>query len=338
LRRGKLAGLAIGFVALAVAAPATALLPRGTVRFTDLPVVTLPIAAPNPVPADPAPAPGLARLASPEPDPGRGPPAAIDPRLVETTPLGALPRVDADGRTPLAHYARPAARDCRRPCVAVLVTGLGLADRLTERALALPGEVGLSFSPYADAAAWQVRARAAGHETMLALPLEPERFPLDDTGPLTIRAVAPSEARAAAMLRVLAQGGGYVALESAAGAFAADPVAFAPLAARLHERGLGLVELGGDALAASARVAGLAYAGGAVQIDRDPAPAAIERALAEVVAAARVQGRAVAVAQPLPASLDRVAAWIAGLPGEGLALVPPSVLLRGEAGAVAGRE
>ena len=338
MRRGKLAAAAVGLVALAAAAPATALLPRGTVRFTDLPVVTLPIAAPNLVPEEPAPERGLARLASPEPDPGRGPPIAIDPQLVETTTLGMLPRVDAEGRTPLAHYARPAARDCRRPCVAVLVTGLGLADRLTERALALPGEVGLSFSPYAEAAAWQARARAAGHETMLGLPLEPERFPLDDTGPLTIRAAAPPDARAAAVLRVLAQGSGYVALESAAGAFAADRAAFAPLAARLHERGLGLIELGGHALAASARVAGLAYAGGAVEIDRDPAPAAIEQALAEVVAAARAQGRAMAVAEPLPASLDRIAAWISGLPGEGVALVPPSVLLSGEAGAIAGRD
>ena len=71
----------------------------------------------------------------------------------------------------------PAAPDCSRACVAVVVTGLGLADRLTERALALPGAVGLSFSPYAGAAAWQSRARAAGHEVLLDLPLQPEAFP-----------------------------------------------------------------------------------------------------------------------------------------------------------------
>ena len=71
--------------------------------------------------------------------------------------------------------------------MAVLVTGLGLADRLTARALTLPGAVGLSFSPYAGAAAWQARARAAGHEALLMLPLQPERFPHDDAGPLSVR-------------------------------------------------------------------------------------------------------------------------------------------------------
>jgi polysaccharide deacetylase 2 family uncharacterized protein YibQ len=327
-------------MAFAAAAPATALLPHGTVRFIDVPVVTLPIAAPDLVPAEPgaALARRIAMLASPEPDPGRGPPTAIDPQLVEVTALGELPRVDEAGRTPLGHYARPAARDCQRPCVAVLVTSLGLADRLTQRALTLPGEVGLSFSPYARAAVWQARARAASHEALLGLPLEPERFPVDDNGPLTIRAATPLAARSEAMLRVLAQGGGYVAVDGAAGAFAADPGAFAPLAARLHERGLGLIELGGDALGAPARLAGLAYAGGAMPVDRDPSPAAVDRALAEVAAAALAHGRAVAVAQALPASLDRIAAWIAGLPGQGLALVAPGVLLADQAGAVAGRD
>ena len=52
------------------------------------------------------------------------------------------------------------------------------------------------------------------------LPLQPERFPLDDAGPLALSATAPPEALAAALRRVLAAGSGYVALEAAAGAFA----------------------------------------------------------------------------------------------------------------------
>ncbi len=331
-------GLVLAVVAattLAVAAPATALLPRGSVRFVDPPVVTLPIALPAPAPA---PTRTPAMLASPEPDQGRGPPVAIDPGLVEHTTLGELPRTDAAGRTPLGHYVRPAARECRSGCVAVLVTGLGLSDRLTERALSLPGEVGLSFSPYAGAAAWQARARAAGHEALLGLPLEPLRFPVDDAGPLTVQAVAAPEAREQAVLRVLTRGGGYLALDSAAGAFAADPAAFAPLAAQLHARGLGLIEIGADALAPQARLAGLAYVGAAVPVDLDPTPAAVDLALAAVVEKARSQGYAVAVLQPLPGSLDRVAVWIQGLAGQGLVLVPPSRLLAPGPDAVAGRD
>ena len=118
-----------------------ALLPRGSVRFVDVPVVTMPIAARDLPAASPAPT-SLRRvpmLASPEPDPGGGPPTEIDPQLLEHASVGDLPRTAPQGRTPLRHYARPTTADCRRPCVAVLVTGLGLANRLTVRALTLPG-------------------------------------------------------------------------------------------------------------------------------------------------------------------------------------------------------
>ena len=322
---------------LLVAGPATAFLPRGTVRYIDVPSVTLPITA-LVAPVEPRVAPGrVAMLASPEPDQGAGPPTGIEPRLTETTPAGVLPRVAPDGLTSLRHYARPSTHDCSRPCVAVLVTGLGLADRLTARALTLPGAVGLSFSAYADAAAWQVRARAAGHETLLGLPLEPEGFPRDDAGPLAIRVASDPARMDEAARRVLAVGAGYVALDGAAGAFAAHPAAFVPLADILRRRGLGLIEVGTDALATPARTADLSYVGAAAPIDQDPQPAAIDAALAAVAAKALEQGRAVAVAQPLPASFDRLITWIAGLPAQGIALVPPSVLLGGGDAAVAGR-
>ena len=221
-------------------------------------------------------------LASPEPDHGDGPPAAVDPMLLEQTPAGDLPRIDTQGRMSLQHYGRPASADCRRPCVAVLITGLGLADRLTARALNLPGVIGLSFSPYAGAAGWQARARAAGHEALLMLPLQPELFPHDDAGPLAVQPMAEPERIGDATLRVLATGSGYVALDGVAGAFARTPAAFAPVAALLARRGVGLIEIGGDALAGPAQQAGLAYLAAAVPVDLDPSPAAIDRALAGV--------------------------------------------------------
>jgi hypothetical protein len=337
LRRALVTAAAI-VLALAAAAPATAFLPRGAVRFVTGPAVIVPIALPDPSePAVIAPdAGGLPRLTAVEPDEGPGPPLAIDPALVETVFGFVVPRVGADGRSPLGHYARPTRLDCSRPCVAVLVTGLGLDEGLTQRALALPGPVGLSFSPYAAAAAWQARARADGHETLLGLPLEPAHVPRDDAGPLTIRAGDAEDVIDAAVQRVLAQGAGYVALDGEAGAFAADPATFAPLAALLRVRGLGLVEIDGSALAATAGSADLPYVGGASPID--PAPDAIDADLARVTETARAHGRAVAVLRPAPAGLDRVAAWIEGLPGQGIRLVPPSVLLAGGRAALAGGE
>lgn len=312
---------AAALVGLAAAAATAGLPPAGTITYVDLPAVTVPLPpAAGAQPGSPAaPAPStVARLAAPEPDRGSGPPTTIDPALQDVTPWGAVPRIAPDGWTPLTHYARPDAGDCRRPCVAAIVTGLGLAGKLTLRALALPGPVGLAFSPYAGPSAWQGRARAAGHEALLALPLQPERFPEDDSGPLTILATAAPEQRLEMLLRVLATGSGYVAVIAEAGAFATKPEAFAPLAQALAVRGIGLVEIGGAALA------GQAQAGA---IDVDPAPAAIDQALAALAAEALRSGRALAVAQPLPASFERLTAWLASLPAQGIALVPPSRLL-----------
>jgi polysaccharide deacetylase 2 family uncharacterized protein YibQ len=91
---------------------------------------------------------------------------------------------------------------------------------------------------------------------------------------------------------------------------------------------LGVIEIGGNALAGPAHASGVAYLAAAQPIDLDPSPGAIDRALASVASEALRSGTAVAVAQPLPASFDRIAAWIATLPGQGLALVPPSRLLQ----------
>lgn len=323
-RRGAITAGAGFAVALGLVAAAMAL-PAGAVRYLGPPPVLVPITVPPPTPQPRRPAP----LSLAEPDLGPGPPALVELRLTETTPLGALPRTAADGTRPLARYARPASGSCRRPCVAVLVTGLGLVEGLSERALALPADVALSFSPYSAAARWQARARAAGHEVLLGLPLQPARA-LDDAGPLSLAAGQAAPDAITALRRVLVQGSGYVALDAVAGAFAAAADAFAPIAGELQARGLALVEIGDAALSGPARTAGLAYAG-AVPVDREPTPEAIDRALAGLAAAAVRDGRALAAAGPLPVGLERLAAWIAGLPAQGIELVPPSRLLLDEA-------
>ena len=314
---------------------AVAAVPTGNVRYAAPAALLVPIAPAQPIPATRAERDRVARLTLAEPDVGTGPPREVDPDLIETAAEGPLPRVAADGRTPLAHYARPGGAGCKRACVAVVVTGLGLADRLTERALALPAAVALSFSPYGGAAAWQVRARARGHEVLLDLPLEPAN-PLDDAGPLTVRAGADPAATVAALRRALGQGSGYVAVQAVAGAFASAPASAAPLTAELRARGLALVEAGGAALARPAEASGLPYLATTDPIDAEPTPEAIDRSLAEVAAKALLEGRAVALAGALPASFDRITTWADGLPQLGIDLVPPSRLfLQDEAPALA---
>ena len=112
---------------------------------------------------------------------------AVDPSLIEHGPFGPLPRIGPDGRRPLFAYARPFNFEDARPKVAVLILGLGLRAELFEAALALPGPIGLQLSPYApDLPALVERARRAGHEVLLDLPMEPADYPASDPGPHTL--------------------------------------------------------------------------------------------------------------------------------------------------------
>ncbi|MFO1047587.1 MAG: divergent polysaccharide deacetylase family protein [Geminicoccaceae bacterium] len=322
--RRAAAVLAAGLLAVGFAAAATAL-PSGSVRYVGPAPTVVPIAHRLEPPAAVATPARMARLSLAEPELGIGPPAALDPSLLEQTPEGALPRLAPDGTGSLARYARPSPGPCQRPCVALLVTGLGLVAKLTERAFALPAAIALSFSPYADARDWQARARAAGHEVLLSLPLKPVGA-RDDAGPLTVPAGGSSADVRAALRRVLATGGGFVAVDATAGAFATASGPAAAMAEELHARGLGLIEVGGDRLAAAALAAGLPYRS-ATAVDSDPTPEAIDRGLAQIAATALRAGQAVAVAGALPVAFERIMAWSARLDAQGIELVPPSRLL-----------
>ena len=158
---------------------------EGGVQFTGVPQLQLPLPG----------ALGVPETERQSPSPGAVatiPPAF--PAMIEDGPFGPLPRIAPDGRRPLLAYARPFDLDDQRPRIALLVVGLGLQADLTDAAIALPGEISLHFSAYApDLPVWFGRARRAGHEVLLDLPMEPLDYPASDPGPRTLLAGASSE-------------------------------------------------------------------------------------------------------------------------------------------------
>lgn len=291
--------LVLAMLAVAVGLGLALRPPQAPVRYVDIPVVVLPLPPPPAPPAE-----------------------ALREEPARLTALVAPEPSDHDEQTP------PAAVDpCSRPCVAVAVTGLGLASEITTRALALPPPVGLSFSPYAaDLADWAAKVAAAGHPRLLDLPLQPVRYPEDDAGPLTLLSGAAPTALDELMTALLADAEGSLGVLAGAGAFAGEPRRFGPIAAALRARGLALFELAPGKLGEVAAETPLAYAT-AIAPDVEGGLAAIERALGAAEAEALRQGRAMAAVPPLPAALDRLAAWIPSLAGKGLTLVPPSAIL-----------
>lgn len=282
-------------------------------------------------PAGEAPAPTADRPTGTTAAIGPGGIAEPDPALIEPRPDGALPRIAPDGRQPWRVYARRFDDADRRPRIAVLVVGLGVSEGATTTAIErLPGEVSLAFSPYGLRLERQfAAARAAGHEVLIGLAMEPANFPLNDPGPQALLTGLPPPENAARLAWALSRAQGYVGVTNAASAvlrgerFTASAEAMRPVLETLRERGLLYIDARPGERAPSVVPARAAD----VVIDERPARAEIEARLAELERIAQERGVALGISGPSPLSLDRLAVWAPQVGARGLVLAPVSAVV-----------
>ncbi len=265
--------------------------------------------------------------------------AALDPKLLEASaqyPGGRMPRIGADRRTPMQVYAAGFDKADPRPRVAILMAGLGMNEAESAIAIGgLPPAVSLAISPYAARLEKTVeRARAAGHETLLSLPMEPQGFPLNDPGNRALLTGASQAANAQLLEWALTRFGGYVGVTGALGdmrgeRFAAASDQMGAVLDTLADRGLLYVDPRPNAIRGRGAAARGAYRGIDIVID-DPAGAvALDQALARLEQVARDRGGALGLAgRASPVTIDRIAAWAVGLSGRGVALAPVSVVVQ----------
>lgn len=259
---------------------------------------------------------------------------APDPALVETTRLGPLPRVSPDGRKAWQTYARPFDAVNRRPRVAVIVSGLGLSGAATEAAIQrLPGPITLGFAPYAKGLPqWIALARAAGHEVLLDLPMEPVNFPTDDPGPRALMTNLTASQNQERLHWLLGRVTGYVGVVNRMGSrFTTSEPHVRPVLQELQQRGLLFIDSRSSLRSIAARMAreiGLPNAVNNRFIDAEASRDAIDMRLQEMERIAKSTGRAVGIASPFPVTINRLAQWAQSLDGKGLILAPVSALVR----------
>ena len=266
-----------------------------------------------------------------------GLPAAPDPRLIEQTPRGPIPRIGADGARPSEVYARSAVSSGGltqgSPRVALLVGGMGLARQATESAItSLPGAVTLGFAPYgADLARETGRAREAGHEVVLQIPMEPFDFPRNNPGPHTLLAGAGKAANVDNLTWIMSRFTGYAGVANfLGGKLTADAKALTPVLREIATRGLYYVDDGTSAQSLAVTLApgqALAAARADVVLDSTAEPEAIEAALARLAAIARDKGVAIGVASALPSSIATIGRFARALEARGIALIPLSAAM-----------
>jgi hypothetical protein len=257
--------------------------------------------------------------------------ALPDPALLQETSRGALPIIGPDGREPWRVYGRPVGPASGLPRMAIVVSGLGLSAEATQRAIRLPKEVTLSFTPYgADLEADVAAAREAGHEVLLDLPMEPISYPADDPGPHTLLTSLNPSDNIARLDWLLGRFKGYVGVINHMGSrFTASPDPLRPILRALKERGLMFVDSRSTSKSIAGGLAGQMQLPRAFNdrfLDHEPTRGAIDQSFAAAEGDARARGVALVVARPFPVTLERMAAWLPMLEAHGIEIVPVTAL------------
>ena len=256
---------------------------------------------------------------------------APDPALIAQGRQGPLPIIAKDGRKASKVYARPLPADLAPgPHIALIVSGLGISDSATSHAIeTLPPEVTLSFAPYgAGLQAWIGKARAAGHEVLLELPMEPFGYPQNDPGPYTLLTSLQPDENISRLEWLLSRFSGYVGVMNYQGArFTSSTTSLTPILGALKARGLMYVDNGASQRSLAPSIAadlGLPAITGTRTIDPVQNPEVIDQSLTALEAAAKKSGAALGVASGLPVTVDEVTRWAKTLKSKGIVLVPAS--------------
>ena len=174
----------------------------------------------------------------------------LDPKLIEGTRHGAIPKVGPDGARPSSRYAHPRelpASKKNSPIIAIVIGGLGISASGTADALAkLPATVTFALAPYgADLEKLADRARADTHELLLQVPMEPFEYPDNDPGPQTLLTSLTTEQNTDRLYWLMSRFQGYVGLVNYMGArFTASEQGLAPVLRDVAKRGLIYVDDG----------------------------------------------------------------------------------------------
>jgi polysaccharide deacetylase 2 family uncharacterized protein YibQ len=220
-----------------------------------------------------------------------------------------------------------------RPIIAICIDDLGEDLAGTDRAMALPQAVAMSFLPFAETTPFLAEAAARkGHLVLAHVPMQ--ALGHEDPGPMTLKTGMAPEEIARRLGWNLARVPGLVGINNHEGSrFTADAVGLAPVMATLKARHLFFFDsrTGPDSrVPAAARSAGVMTAGRDIFLDDDPREAAVSAQLEMLAREAKRSGVAIAIGHPHDATLRLLKDWLAH--DHGVTLVPLDEAIRLKAG------
>ncbi len=220
-----------------------------------------------------------------------------------------------------------------RPMIAVVLDDIGPNLKNARRAITLPAPLTLAFLPYANHLEDLTgKARAAGHELLVHMPMEPEEKSQNPGENALLTGLAPEELERR-LKWSLSRFSGYVGLNNHMGSrFTKSEAGMRLVMEELSKRGLLFLDsrtIAQSRAEVAAKAFRVPFAERDIFIDNDHRNRdSIRNQLAKLEALARRQGYAVAIGHPHSATLEVLAEWLPEAAGRGIALVPISEIVK----------
>jgi uncharacterized protein len=279
--------------------------------------------------------------AIPPPPPKPAPPTKPASRATAPEEVAALPPspvvptppVEEPGAEPAwRQFAMAAPNIGGRPMIALVIDDMGVDRKRSAQAVAFEKPLTLSYLSYARGLERQAAAaRAAGHELLLHVPMEPKNRNLDAGPEVLLVDLKPDEMR-----RRLRWGldrfASFVGVNNHMGSrFTADAVAMTLVMEELKRRGLLFLDsrtTGSTVGLAVARRIGVPTAERNIFLDNENTVEAVNARLRDLEKFARRNGHAIAIAHPRDATLKALTPWLREVEGRGFVLVPLTTVIR----------
>ena len=239
---------------------------------------------------------------------------------------------------PMLAFAAPAKHDAKVAALAIVIDDMGLDRARSLEVLKLPAPLTVSLMTYANNLNNLSRqARAAGHEVMGHVPMQPHNTDIDP-GPNPLTVSMDEIAIRIAIGEDLDDWTGYVGINNHMGSlFTEDPKRMAIVMSELKGRGLLWLDsrTTGDTVGPeAAQEAGVPHVARDVFLDNVDSMPEILKELEQVIAIAKKQGTAIAIGHPRDATIRVLREVLRTLENRGVTLVPVTEILRRKQGAI----
>ena len=195
----------------------------------------------------------------------------------------------------------------------------------------MPPQVSLGFAPYAkDLEFWAEKARKAGHEVLIELPMEGYGESAQALGPAALLSARSAGENLQRLDWLMARFPGYFAATNYMGSkFSADKDAILPVLKRLQEAGVAYVDDTGAARGAAAQSGALVATVNRVipAAPDESGRGAVRRELRAIERIAERDGAALAKTYAFDVTIEELAEWTHGFQKKGFVAAPASAVL-----------